>query len=495
MPTTVTLPIETHCETEILAAVPSRLHIDGKWVSASNTATFDVRDPSTGTVLHTVADASPADGLSALDAASATQAAWSTHPARERGEILRRAYEILSQRSSDLALLITLESGKPYRESLAEVAYGAEFFRWYAEEAVRIRGQMGASPDGNGRIWTLHHPVGPCLLITPWNFPLAMATRKIGPAIAAGCTMVVKPAEQTPLTTLALVEILAEAGVPAGVVNVVTTTQAGAVVEPMMRHGGLRKVSFTGSTAVGRRLITLGAENVLRMSMELGGNAALVVFDDADLDVAIDGAVQAKIRNAGQACIAVNRIYVQRAVAAEFNERFASRIAHLHVGRGTEEGVEVGPLIDDQAVAKVSQLVNGAIERGGRCLLGGTALPGSGHFFAPTVLVDVPPGARIHHEEIFGPIAPLTIFDTEEEVLDLANATGYGLASYVFTTDTRRASRVTERIESGMVGLNMTTISNPAAPFGGTKLSGFGREGGSAGIHEYLETKYVASPD
>ena len=490
-----TATTETHREAAVLAAVQPLLHIGGRWVSASDATTFDVHDPSTGTVLRSVADASPADGLAALDAACATQRAWSAYPARERGEILRRAYEILTQRASDIALLITLESGKPLSESLAEVAYGAEFFRWYAEEAVRIRGQMGASPDGNGTIWTLHHPVGPCLLITPWNFPLAMATRKIGPAIAAGCTMVVKPAEQTPLTTLALIAILVEAGVPAGVVNAVTTTQAGAVVEPMIRDGRIRKVSFTGSTAVGRRLISLGAEHVLRMSMELGGNAPLIVFDDADLDSAVDGAVQAKVRNAGQACIAVNRIYVQRAVAADFSERFASRLAQLHVGRGTEDGVEVGPLIDEQAVAKVSQMVNDAIACGARCVLGGSALPGSGHFFAPTVLVDVSPSARIQHEEIFGPVAPLTIFDSEDEALNLANATDYGLASYVFTTNTQRAARVTQRLKSGMVGLNKTTISNPAAPFGGTGLSGFGREGGDAGILEYLETKYVASPD
>lgn len=494
-PTAVPAPTASSREAEVLAGVPPLLHIDGRWIPASTSTTFDVHDPSTGAVIRTVADGAPADGRRALDAASAAQAAWSAHPARARGEILRRAFDILTQRSADLALLITLESGKPISEALAEVAYGAEFFRWYAEEAVRIRGQMGAAPGGDGRIWTEHFPVGPCLLITPWNFPLAMATRKIGPAIAAGCTMIVKPAEQTPLTTLALVDILVEAGVPPGVVNVVTTTQASSVVEPLMRDGRIRKVSFTGSTAVGRRLITLGAEHVLRMSMELGGNAPLIVFDDADLDVAIDGAVQAKIRNAGQACIAANRIYLQRGIAVEFTERFTARMARLHVGRGTDTGVEIGPLIDDQAVVKVSNLVNDAVERGARCLLGGSPLPGDGHFFAPTVLTDVPSSARLHREEIFGPVAPLTVFDTEQEALELANATEFGLASYVFTTDTRRAFRLTEGLSSGMVGLNKTAISNPAAPFGGNRLSGFGREGGSAGIHEYLETKYVASPD
>ncbi|MET0454191.1 MAG: NAD-dependent succinate-semialdehyde dehydrogenase [Mycobacterium sp.] len=497
MTTTATphLPTATRRRSEVLADVQPLLHIDGEWIQASNAATFEVDDPSTGTVLRTIADASPADGLQALAAASKTQASWSQRPARERGEILRRAYELLTERRANLALLISLESGKPMAEALAEVAYGAEFFRWYAEEAVRIRGQMGDSPDGNGRVWTLHQPVGPCLLITPWNFPLAMATRKIGPAIAAGCTMVVKPAEQTPLTTLALVDILIEAGTPPGVVNVVTTTQAGAVVEPLIRDGRIRKVSFTGSTAVGRRLITLGAEHVVRMSMELGGNAPLVIFDDADLDAAVDEAVKAKTRNAGQACIAANRIYVQRAVSEEFTERFTAAMARLRVGRGTDEGVDVGPLIDDQAVTKVENLVEGAVAHGARCLLGGSRIPGVGHFFAPTVLVDVPATARIHSEEIFGPVAPLTFFDTERQAVELANATEYGLASYIFTTNAQRGWRLTEQLQTGMVGLNKTTISNPAAPFGGTKHSGFGREGGSAGIHEYLETKYVASPD
>ncbi|HWE89390.1 MAG TPA: NAD-dependent succinate-semialdehyde dehydrogenase, partial [Pseudonocardiaceae bacterium] len=479
-------------ENTVIAGVHKELFIGGKWVPASGGGTFDVVDPATGSTLCQVADATPADGMAALDIAVAEQADWAAHPPRERGEILRRAYELLMARADELALLMTLEMGKPVAESRGEIAYAAEFFRWFAEEAVRIDGGYAIAPNGAGRVLTMRQPVGPCLLITPWNFPMAMGTRKIGPAIAAGCTMVMKPAALTPLCTLALADILATAGLPDGVLNVVTTRSSGAVMEPLIRDGRARKLSFTGSTEVGRALIEQSAEQVLRVSMELGGNAPFLVFADADLDAAVDGAMAAKLRNIGEACTAANRFHVQREVAEEFTARLVERMSALRVGRGTEDGVTVGPLIDAGAVAKVSGLVSDAVSAGATVRLGGTAVDGPGYFFQPTVLSEVPATARLRREEIFGPVAPISVFDTEDEAVAIANDTEYGLVSYVFTRDLQRALRVCERLETGMIGLNQGIVSNPAAPFGGVKQSGIGREGGRIGIDEYLETKYIA---
>ncbi|WP_199041897.1 NAD-dependent succinate-semialdehyde dehydrogenase [Glycomyces salinus] len=479
-------------ETSVVDGVGKELFIGGKWTPASSGQTFEVRDPATGEVLCRVADAAPADGAAALDAAVAAQDSWASHPPRERGEILHRAYEELTSRVDELALLMTLEMGKPLAESRGEIAYAAEFFRWFSEEAVRIDGGYATAPNGTGRFLVTRQPVGPSLLVTPWNFPMAMGTRKIGPAIAAGCTSVIKPAAQTPLSMLALAQILADAGLPDGVLNVVTTTDAGGVMEPLIRDGRARKLSFTGSTAVGRRLLEQCADKVLRTSMELGGNAPFVVFADADLDAAVDGAMQAKMRNIGEACTAANRFYVQREVADEFASRMAERMAAQPIGRGTEDGVVVGPLIDDAALTKVTELVSDATERGARLLTGGSGVDGPGHFYRPTVLADVPAEARMSSEEIFGPVAPISTFDTEDEAVRVANDTEYGLVSYLYTSDLKRALRVAERLEAGMVGLNQGIVSNPAAPFGGVKQSGLGREGGRVGIDEFLETKYIA---
>jgi succinate-semialdehyde dehydrogenase/glutarate-semialdehyde dehydrogenase len=478
-------------ETAVLASVPTRLLIGGEWRDSGSGRTIAVEDPATGRTLTHVADATVADGDAALAAAAAAQAEWARTAPRERGEILRRAYEILVDRADDLALLMTLEMGKAVAESRAEVLYAAEFFRWFSEEAVRISGRFATSPDGRTRLLTTKRPVGPCLFITPWNFPMAMGTRKIGPAVAAGCTMVVKPANQTPLSMFALAGILSEAGLPAGVLNVITTSATGEVMEPLIRDPRLRKLSFTGSTPVGRRLVEQSATQLLRTSMELGGNAPFLVFDDADLDVTVEAAMAAKMRNVGQACTAANRFHVQQGVADEFSRRLTERMAALTVGRGTEPGVQIGPLVDEAGRRKVTELVEDAVARGARIATGGRALDGPGCFFAPTVLDDVPATARILREEVFGPVAPITRFTTEEEGVELANATEYGLAAYVFTRDVGRALRVCESLEAGMVGLNQGIISNPAAPFGGIKASGFGREGGAEGIEEYLETQYV----
>lgn len=481
-------------EAAVVGSVHKELFVGGKWQPATGGATFDVTDPATDEVLCSVADATPDDGLAALDAAHAARHDWAAHPPRERGEMLRRGYQLLLDRCDELALLMTLEMGKPLAESRGEIAYAAEFLRWFAEEAVRIDGDYSVAPDGTGRFLVLRQPVGPSLLITPWNFPMAMGTRKIGPAIAAGCTMVVKPAAQTPLSMLALADVLTEAGVPGGVLNVITTKSAGAVMEPLIRDGRARKLSFTGSTGVGRALIEQSAEQVLRVSLELGGNAPFLVFADADIDAAVDGAMRAKLRNIGEACTAANRFYVQRAVAAEFTDKLVERMSALRIGRGTEEGVTIGPLIDTNAVAKVSRLVDDAVRRGARILLGGAPVDGPGHFYAPTVLTDVPADADMNGTEIFGPVAPIATFDTEDEAIAAANDTTYGLVSYVYTNDLARALRVVERLEFGMVGLNQGMVSNPAAPFGGIKHSGIGREGGRVGIDEFLETKYVAIP-
>ncbi|TDO62511.1 succinate-semialdehyde dehydrogenase/glutarate-semialdehyde dehydrogenase [Kribbella sp. VKM Ac-2571] len=479
-------------EREVVEACPTELFIGGKWVAAGGGKTLAVEDPATGTTLCEVADAGPADGLAALDAAVAAQAEWAATAPRERGEILRRTYELMTERADDLALLMTLEMGKPVAESKGEIAYAAEFFRWFAEEAVRIEGGYQIAPNGASRFLVMRQPVGPCLLITPWNFPAAMGARKIGPAVAAGCTMVIKPASQTPLSMLKLAELMTEAGLPAGVLNVVTTSDSGGVMEPLIRDGRARKLSFTGSTPVGRKLLEQASEQVLRTSMELGGNAPLLVFEDADLDKAVEGTMLAKMRNGGEACTAANRIYVQSSVMAEFATRLTERMAGLKVGRGTEDGVDVGPLIDAKQRDKVADLVADAMAQGARALTGGAVAEGNGYFFQPTVLADVPQSARLQKEEIFGPVAPLTAFDTEDEAVRMANDTEFGLVSYLFTKDLSRALRVSERLEAGMIGLNQGIVSNPAAPFGGVKQSGLGREGGTVGIEEYLEVKYVA---
>ena len=486
------MPVSSESERSVVDRVAKDLLIGGKWVPAGSGATLEVEDPSTGSALCSVADASPEDGLAALEAASAAQESWAQHPPRERGEILRRAYELIMQRDDELALLMTLEMGKPLAEARGEVAYAAEFFRWFAEEAVRIGGDYAVAPNGQGRFVVMRQPVGPSLLITPWNFPMAMGTRKIGPAVAAGCTMVVKPAAQTPLSMLALAEILLEAGLPEGVLNVVTTTDAGGVMEPLIRDRRSRKLSFTGSTAVGRKLIEQGAEQVLRVSMELGGNAPFLVFGDADLDAAVEGAMTAKMRNIGEACTAANRLLVHASVAEEFTARLAERMSALRIGRGVEDGVQVGPLIDAAARSKVSSLVADAVDRGARVVAGGEPPEGTGYFYRPTVLADVPTDAAMAHTEIFGPVAPVSTFTDEDQAIALANDTEYGLVAYLYTRDLDRAFRTAERLETGMVGLNQGLVSNPAAPFGGVKASGIGREGGKVGIDEFLETKYLA---
>ncbi len=439
-----------------------------------------------------VADAQPADALAALAAAAEHQAEWAATAPRERGEVLRRAYEALTARAEELALLMTLEMGKALAESRAEVAYAADFLRWFSEEAVRIHGRYQVNTTGVGRILTMRQPVGPCVFVTPWNFPMAMGARKLAPALAAGCTVVVKPAQQTPLSMLALTQILEQAGLPGGVLNTITARHSGAVIEPLLRDPRTRKLSFTGSTAVGRTLIEQSAAQVLRVSMELGGNAPFLVFADADLDAAVEGALTAKLRNVGEACTAANRFHVHESLADEFAARLAARMGALRVGRGTEPSTDLGPLIDDRQRATVTELVEDARSRGARCLTGGGPLEGPGYFFAPTVLADVPPDARVLAEEIFGPVAPVAAFSTEEEALQDANRTEYGLVAYLYTRDLARAFRVAEGLQTGMVGLNQGLVSNPAAPFGGVKQSGFGREGGFEGIDEYLETKYVA---
>ncbi|WP_329240029.1 NAD-dependent succinate-semialdehyde dehydrogenase [Streptomyces canus] len=473
---------------------PTQLFIGGAWLDAADGATMPVDDPATGEILCHVADAGPKDARLAEAAAVQMQEEWALTAPRARSEILRRAYEIILERTEELAHLMTAEMGKPLAEARGEVAYAAEFLRWFSEEAVRIDGGAGILPDGRNRMLLSRRPVGPCLLITPWNFPLAMGTRKIGPAIAAGCTMVLKPAPQTPLSSLALAAILQEAGLPDGVLNVVTTSRAGQVCEPLLRGGGIRKLSFTGSTAVGRLLLAQSAEAVVRTSMELGGNAPFIVFEDADLDKAVDGAMLAKMRNMGEACTAANRFFVHHSVAEEFGRRLAERMGALVVGPGTRDGVDVGPLIDRTGRGKVEALVTDAVERGARVLVGGRTPEGPGCFYPPTVLTDVSPESRLMDTEIFGPVAAILTFDDEDEVIRRANDTPWGLVGYVFTEGLDRALRVSERLEVGMVGLNTGLVSNPAAPFGGVKQSGLGREGGRVGIDEFLEYQYLAIP-
>jgi succinate-semialdehyde dehydrogenase/glutarate-semialdehyde dehydrogenase len=479
-------------ERDVVAGVPKRLFIGGRWVDASGGATLPVEDPSTGETIAQVADATPDDALAALTAAHERQAEWREHPPRERGEILRRAYEAMVERADDLALLMTLEMGKPVAESRTEVTYAAEFFRWFAEQAVRIDGRYQVAPNGQGRLLVMKQPVGPAYMITPWNFPAAMATRKIGPAVAAGCTMILKPASATPLSALAVAQILEEAGLPGGVLNVLTSSSSSDISKPILSDFRLRKLSFTGSTEVGRKLMEQAAGQILRVSMELGGNAPFIVFDDADLDAAVEGAMIAKMRNIGEACTAANRFYVAESVAERFTEELGRRMASLKVGRGTEDDVKVGPLINDEQRGKVEELVEDALAKGARKVASGESPEGRGYFYPPTVLSDIADDARLLKEEIFGPVAPVKAFDGEEQAIRWANDTEYGLVAYLYTRDLGRAMRVMERLEYGMIGLNQGMVSNPAAPFGGIKHSGVGREGGYEGIEEYLETKYCA---
>ena len=481
-------------EADLLAKVPRGLYIDGAWGDAEGGRTLAVTDPSTGETLVEIADASVADGQRAMDAAANAQADWAATAPRARGEILRRAFDLMQERADEFALLMTLEMGKPLAEARGEVTYGGEFLRWFSEEAVRISGRFGQNPEGTGQIVVSHAPVGPSFLITPWNFPLAMATRKIAPAIAAGCTSIIKPAALTPLTTLLFVALLEEAGLPKGVVNVVTTSESSAVSGEIIADPRLRKLSFTGSTGVGRALMKQAADGILRTSMELGGNAPFVVFGDADLDKAVDGVMLAKFRNIGQACTAANRILVQSDVAEEFSRRVTERVAAMRMGRGTEEGVQIGPLVDDTAVAGSHELVEDAVARGATVTTGGQIPDGAGSFYPATVLTGVAAGTRLLSEEIFGPVLAIVPFDTEDEAVELANATEYGLVSYVYTQDLNRGMRMIDRLETGMMGLNAGVISNAAAPFGGVKQSGIGREGSLEGIDEYLTTKYTFIP-
>jgi len=485
MSTTITRSPET-------VGIPTQLLVGGNWIDASDRRTFDVSDPATGEVIAMVADASVEDGLAAVSAASAALPGWSATPPRQRAEVLRRTFELMTARTDELARLIVKENGKALSDARGEVTYAAEFFRWFAEEAVRAGGDLQMAPAATNRIMVLRQPIGVSILVTPWNFPAAMATRKIGPALAAGCTVVLKPASDTPLTALALGALLSEAGVPAGVVNVLPSRRSGPVVEAMLHDPRVRKLSFTGSTEVGRGLLRQAADCVVSCSMELGGNAPFIVFDDADLESAVAGAMVAKMRNGGEACTAANRFLVQRGIAAEFGRRLAEAMGGLRVGPGLEDGVQLGPLINVAGRDKVAALVDGALSDGARLAVGGEIPEGPGFFYPPTVLVDVPASAAILREEIFGPVAPLVAFDTDEEAIALANDSEYGLVAYVYTGDLQRGLRCSEALESGMVGLNRPIVSDPAAPFGGVKQSGLGREGGHDGLLEFMESKYIA---
>jgi len=477
-------------ERAVLERVPRQLFLAGRWKDGREG--LMVEDPATGEPLCEVADAGPEDARRALDAATTVQERWAATRARVRSELLRAAFEAVHARADELVLLMTLESGKPLAEARAELEYGADFLRWYAEEAVRPPGDYRFAPGGDKRILMTAQPVGPCLLITPWNFPLAMVTRKLGPALAAGCTAIVKPPAQTPLTALVLAEILEDCGLPEGVLSVLPTGRAAALVEPLLADRRLRKLSFTGSTEVGRQLAARAAGNLLRISMELGGNAPFLVFEDADLPRAVDSAVLAKLRNTGQSCTAANRFLVHEQVSEEFGARFAARLASLTVGRGTDPEVAVGPLIDAEARERVEALVHGAVDRGAELLCGGEAPAGPGYFYRPTLLGSVPGDAPITRAEIFAPVAPISTFTNEEEALRLANATDWGLVAFVHTHQLERALRVGERLQVGMVGINRGMVSEASAPFGGVKQSGLGREGGAEGMREYLDTKYLA---
>lgn len=488
-------------DSQVLTGVPTELFLEGKWVPSNSGRTFAVDNPATGEVLANVADGDATDARQALDIAAAHQRQWAATSPRSRSEILYRAYQLVTERADRFAALMTAEMGKPLAEARGEVAYGAEFLRWFAEEAVRIGGDHTVTGDGRTDVVVVKQPVGPCILITPWNFPLAMGTRKIGPAIAAGCTMVFKPAELTPLTSLLLADTLREAGLPDGVLNVVTTTDPAAVVTEWMTHGAARKVTFTGSTPVGKRLLAQAADSVMRTSMELGGNAPFLVCEDADVDRAVDAAMVAKMRNMGQACTAANRVFVHRSVIDEFSTKLTARMSELVVGDGARDGVNVGPLVERKAVDKVAELVADAVDRGATVRCGGTEPEGDGYFYPPTVLTDVAPDAQLMHTEIFGPVAAIVPFggsgspaDDDEEVLRLANDTPFGLVGYLFSRDVDRVAHLSARLQVGMVGVNTGLVSNPAAPFGGVKESGLGREGGRLGIEEFLDIKYLASP-
>ncbi|NRG17740.1 NAD-dependent succinate-semialdehyde dehydrogenase [Rhizobiales bacterium] len=469
------------------------LYIGGGWRQGASGERFDVLNPATEEVLASVASAEIDDANAALDAAEAAMADWAARTPRQRSEVLRKAWELMSERQEDFARLITLENGKARTDAMGEAAYAAEFFRWFAEEAVRANGLITHAPASGARIMVQHKPAGLAVLVTPWNYPAAMGTRKIAPALAAGCAVIIKPASETPLTMLALMPLLEEAGVPAGLVNVLPSKRSGVLVDHMLHDPRVRVVSFTGSTAVGRKLLHAAADRVLKPAMELGGNAPLIVFDDADLDVAVEGAMLAKMRNLGEACTAANRIYVHEAVAEEFTRRLAEAMGKLKVGDGTDPSVDVGPLVNAQTRDKVVEFVEDAVAKGARVEVGGQVPEGKGFFYPPTVLSNVPEMADCVHDEIFGPVAALQTFTDQEDVIRRANDTEYGLVAYVFTGDMKRGLRVCERLDYGMVGLNRGLVSDPAAPFGGTKQSGLGREGGHEGMLEFMETQYISA--
>jgi succinate-semialdehyde dehydrogenase/glutarate-semialdehyde dehydrogenase len=489
------MSITAQDEARVLAMVPKGIYINGEWKDSSDKSVIDVIDPSTGRVLAQVANATAADGEAALTAAHNAQAAWAKTTPRSRAEILRKAFDRVTEMADDFALLMALEMGKPVAEAKGEVAYGSEFLRWFSEETTHQAGRFATAPDGKMRIIVQKRPVGPSLFITPWNFPLAMATRKIAPAIAAGCTMIIKPAALTPMTTLLFAKVLEEVGLPKGVLNVIQTEQAGEVTGPLIKDSRLRKLSFTGSTGVGRRLIADSAQQVLRVSMELGGNAPIIIFEDADMDKAIAGTMLAKLRNMGEACTAANRVLVHESIAEEFSTKLAAKMAELKVARGTEDGANIGPMIDEKSRVSIDELVQDAIGKGATLLTGGAIPTGEGYFYPPTVLTGVTKSARILKEEVFGPVAPIITFKNEAEAIELANDTEFGLVAYAFTKDLNRGLRLAESLEVGMFGLNTGIVSNPAAPFGGVKSSGLGREGGKEGIEEYLETVYVGIAD
>jgi len=466
--------------------------VGGAWRPGAAERRFDVLDPSDGSVIASVASATPADGIDAVDAAEAAAPEWAARPARERAEILRRAFDLMTARLDEVAETIVREMGKPLAEARGEAAYAAEFLRWFGEEAVRANGDYTIAPGGTNRILVLNQPVGISVLVTPWNFPAAMATRKIGPALAAGCTVILKPAEETPLTSLLIAAMLEEAGVPPGVVNVLPTDEPGPLVQAMVEDPRVRKLSFTGSTAVGRHLLKLAAGSVVNVSMELGGNAPFIVLADADLDRAVEGALAAKLRNGGEACTAANRFLVHESVAAPFSERLTAAMRSIRVANGFAPGAELGPLINEAAVEKVERLVGDAVDRGAQVRTGGAPLAGPGFFYPPTVLDTVQHGSAMLADEVFGPVAPIVAFEHEAEAIAAANDTEHGLVAYVYSRDFRRAMAVGEAIETGMVGINRGVVSDPAAPFGGVKQSGVGREGGHHGLLEFMEPKYFA---
>jgi succinate-semialdehyde dehydrogenase/glutarate-semialdehyde dehydrogenase len=477
---------------DILKGVPTQLYIGGQWRDSSDGSSFAVENPATGETIATVASGTVEDAIAAVDAAQAAFADWAARSPRERGEILRKAYELIVADKERFAALITLENGKALPDSRGEILYAAEFFRWFAEEAVRNVGEVMRSPASGARILVHHKPAGIGVLVTPWNYPAAMGTRKIGPALAAGCPVVVKPASETPLTMLALIPILEQAGVPKGVVNVLPSRRSGAVVDAMLHDPRVRVISFTGSTEVGRKLLKSAADCVVNPAMELGGNAPFIVCEDADVDAAVGGAMLAKMRNLGEACTAANRFYVHDKVHDAFAEKLAAKMGAMKVGNGLEDGVEVGSLVNRETLDKVVELVDDAVKRGAKVLTGGSLTNGPGHFYPPTVLTNVPDDARCFHEEIFGPVAAVTRFSSEDDVVERANATEYGLVAYLFTKDVKRGLKLSEKLEFGMIGLNRGLVSDPAAPFGGVKQSGIGREGGHEGLMEFLETQYVS---